>query len=949
MKNNILTELLLDTGWESISDKRLNRDKITITRGRSGSGGTAGPGSSNATLNNAQGLLSPRNPQSPLYGQIGRNTPIRHSIGIGQYGLVVDGTSTPGPGSGAETVDKAALDITGDIDIRVDLEVNAPSTWLGAPADFDLASKIGPDADPSRSWTLIMINGTIRLQWFPLGTVASLKSAVSDPLIGAATGRRAIRATLDVDNGAAGNTVTFYTAATIAGPWVQLGAPVVQAGTTAIFNSNAPVRIGGAAVQSLYTWSEPAWSTYYAAEIRNGINGTIVAAPNFAAQPLDPGPFGSATFADGLGNDWVMKGSTAPSSVARIWWGDVRVRAAHEIAELPPRWDPSHSDKYVPVVANGVLRRYGQGKSPVATGLRDFVLARPQALTSYFPLNGGEGTLYSLNLGATYYLSTRFYGQSVLNGANIQNPVFTYGKDMGPKWLGTGMELNATGNAYMRGDCGTGDPNCAFDFLFQSPSLGVLTVQLQDYNVNVWSLVLDTSTNDGTLQVSFTDPNVGPIGFLTVGPFTELQDANIHHCRFQLTTVGADTQFAVYIDGTLRSSGTMSAYTWNGTALFRLFYSRYLGQTVMNLAHLILWAEANPANIPAIADVVEAAFGYAGETAGDRITRVCADGNIPLKVIGALATTTPMGPQFSETRLAQLRDAEATDFGILTEQRDALGLLYRTRASMYAQTPAVTIDYSAKVVAPPFEPTDDDQATRNDVTASRRDGGSYQITQTTGRMSISDPPAGIGQYEDEITVNVQTDAQLPGAASWWLRLGTVDAARFPAVTFNLAAAEITPTLRDQLLALEVGDRLPITNITAADLPDSLDLIIQGSTETFDNSTWSITFNCAPGQPYQVAKFDTARYDAEGSVLTADINTTATSFQVSQTATSLWTTQVSAFPFDINVDGERMTVGAITSSTSPQTFNPVTRSVNGVVKTHKANAAVRLWDTPRYAY
>lgn len=945
MKNHVLVELDLGSGWESVTDRRYNRSATTITRGRGAGEGNAAPSAANVTLNNTGGLFSPRNPSSPLYGLLGRNTPMKISVGRSAYGLVMDGTSTPSGGAAVQTTDKAQLDITGDLDIRVDYEVRAPSSW--ATGNFDLASKFGPDADASRSWTLMMFGDKVRLQWFSLGTVASLKTAnATAALPYPATGRVAIRATLDVDNGAAGNTVTFYTAPDISGPWTVLGAPVVQAGTTAVFASNGPLRIGGGAVQSLYTWSEPAFSTCYAAELRNGIGGALVAAPNFAEQAIDNGPFGNGVFVDGLGNDWSLEG--LPGKVARIWWGDVWSRSVTEIAELPPRWDPSHSDKYVPVVGNGVLRRYGQGKSPVTTGLRDFVLARPQALTSYYPLSGEEGTLYSLNLGATYHLSTRFFGQAVVG----QNPVFTYGKDMGASWLGTGMELNATGNAYMRGDCGTGDPNAAFDFLYQSQSLGVLTVQLQDYNVNVWSLVLDTSTNDGTLQVSFTDPAVGPIGFLTVGPFTELQDANLHHCRFQLSTVGADTQFAVYIDGVLRSSGTMAGYTWRGTALFRLFYTRYVNQTVVNIAHLVLWAEASAANIPAIADVVEAAFGYAGEKAGERITRVCADGNIPLEVIGDLADTTPMGPQFSEPRLAQIRDAEATDFGILTEQRDASGLLYRTRASMYAQAPAVTVDYSAKVVAPPFEPTDDDQATRNNVTASNRDGGSFQLTQTTGRMSISDPPVGIGEYEDEITVNVQTDAQLAGAASWWLRLGTLDAARFPAVTFNLASSEIQadPVLLAALLALEVGDRMVIENIEEADIPDTLDLIVQGSTETIDNTSWEITFNCNPGEPYQVAKFSNGqRYDADGSVLTAAIDDNDVSFQVSKTGTSLWTITPAAFPFDINIGGERMTVSGITGAASPQTVAISARAVNGVVKSHAINAPVRLWETPRYAY
>lgn len=72
----------------------------------------------------------------------------------------------------------------------------------------------------------------------------------------------------------------------------------------------------------------------------------------------------------------------------------------------------------------------------------------------------------------------------------------------------------------------------------------------------------------------------------------------------------------------LQSSGTMSGYTVNGNALFRLFYTRYVGQTVTNIAHLALWAEASAANIPAIDDVVAAAFGYVGETAGDHMDRV---------------------------------------------------------------------------------------------------------------------------------------------------------------------------------------------------------------------------------------------------------------------------------------------------------------------------------------
>jgi hypothetical protein len=939
MRNLILTELKLrSTDWANISTKRYNRDPITITRGRSATESAAGPSQANVTLNNTGGVFSPRNPNSPIARQFGRNTPLRVSVVRDDttLGMVVNGAGR------AQTNDSVPLSITGDLDIRAELE--PVSSW--SAANMDVASKFAFFTN-QLGWSLLIVGGRLRLNWWAGASAPPTMLAESSVVI-PGTGRQAIRVTLDVDNGAAGNTVTFYTAPSIAGPWAQFGTTIVQAGVTSIFDNALPVRVGAASATTSYSFGHSE-ATFYRFELRAGIGGTVVASPDFQSQPLDPVPFSSSTFSDAQGNSWSFTGSP---DAARIWYGKTWTRFAGEVAEWPPRWDPSHSDKYVPITANGILRRLGQGKAPVKTGLRDFIL-RPDnvdALAFYVPLEGAEGTVYSLNLAPmNQYLRTRFYPWSFTGAVN---PVYTYGRDMGASWIGSGMELNATSDlAAMYGDTVTGDQNVAYDMVFSSPSLGVLTLQLEDYSGMLWALVLDTPTNDGTLQVSFTDPATGPIGFATQGPFVELQDRNLHHLRFQLTKLGSDTQFDVYIDGTLRSTGAMSGYVLNGLSRFNLRYTRYVNQTVMNIAHIAVWANANAAQIPPIADTVAAAFGYAGETAAERMTRLCDEGGIGLTVIGDPAAATVMGPQFAEPRLAAIKDAESTDFGILTEKRDDLALLYRTRASMYAQDPAVTIDYSSRVVAPPFEPVDDDENTRNDVTASRRDGGSYNLTLTTGAMSVLDPPAGIGQYEDEVTVNVQTDAQLPGAASWWLKLGTLDAARFPSVTFNLAAAEIQsdPALLEAILALEVGDRMPITNIDAADIPDDVDLIVQGYTETIDNSTWTITFNCAPGEPYQVGQFGTAKFDHAGSTLNAAVTTTATTLALTTSAgDALWTVDPAAFPFDLNVEGERVTCTGITGAASPQNAT-VVRSVNGVVSAHSAGAPVKLWNTPRFAY
>lgn len=65
----------------------------------------------------------------------------------------------------------------------------------------------------------------------------------------------------------------------------------------------------------------------------------------------------------------------------------------------------------------------------------------------------------------------------------------------------------------------------------------------------------------------------------------------------------------------------------------------------------------------------------------------------------------------------------------------------------------------------------------------------------------------------------------------------------------------------------------------------------------------------------------------------------TSFTVTTASGYLWTTAAAQFPFNIMVGGERMTVTAISGASNPQTFT-VTRSVNGVVKSHAAGAEVR---------
>lgn len=609
-----------------------------------------------------------------------------------------------------------------------------------------------------------------------------------------------------------------------------------------------------------------------------------------------------------------------------------------DIPGIAPTWNEKHSNNFIQVDAYGILRRLGQGQPAVSNALKDWVLAQ-STLAAYYPLSGGEQTIYSQNIAPGKTGSFRGF-----NG-----PLFTYGVEMS-SWLGTGMELNdAPAPAYMEGTGGAVASNAAFDFVFQSSALGVLDLQLFPTLDSYWKVRLNTSGDAGTLQVSYYDDVNGLLTETATGVIPELQDTELHTCRFELQTVaGPNINYLVYIDGALVDSGTNSlGQTLQRVPLFRFNYDRFAPQTVMNMAHLTLWADNTAANMPAVADFHDAAMAYAGETAIDRITRVCDDGGIPILTSGTPSESMAMGTQFTETRLEQIRDCETTDMGILVEQRNAQGLLYLARTALYNQGSAFDLVYSAGQVFPPLEPVDDDQVTRNDVTATRRDGGSVRYTVDTGPLSTQDPPDGVGRYDTEVTVNVETDDQLDAVASWVASIGTLDKARWPSVTVNLNSPNIPEALADNIKDADIGDMFTITGMDAAFVYDDVNLIIVGYTENIDPFVHTITFNCMPAEPYEVfvAEDDGSRISSgETSELNASMTTTQTTMSVlSADATTLWTTAGGDMPISVMVGGEEIAVGAISGTTpgSAQTFSSLTRSVNGVVKTHEVDEIVRL--------
>ena len=223
----------------------------------------------------------------------------------------------------ASTPDAAILDITGDIDVRIDL---TPALWGGGIFQ-SVISKF--QAAAQQSWLFQIIDtGALTFLWSTTG--ADLLQAFSTAVVPFEHGHRgAIRAVLDVNNGAAGRTIRFYTASTLTGPWTQLGADVVQGGVTSIFNSTTAVVVGG------HSGTAEFRGIVHAAEVRNGIDGTVVANPNFSAQAA-----GVTSFADAAGRTWTVAapGGTITAATTAASSIDLTPAAWDELPELIDDW-----------------------------------------------------------------------------------------------------------------------------------------------------------------------------------------------------------------------------------------------------------------------------------------------------------------------------------------------------------------------------------------------------------------------------------------------------------------------------------------------------------------------------------------------------------------------------------------------------------------------------------
>lgn len=569
-----------------------------------------------------------------------------------------------------------------------------------------------------------------------------------------------------------------------------------------------------------------------------------------------------------------------------------------------------------PIVASGRLRRLQTRTKPLRSALTRTVSAMT-GLLAHWPLEDGSVASYAAATSSAVPALTRtgtLTFASASPGGCGPLPDFTGGGSLQASMVGTATGAIEVGFVFRA--LQTVDP---IEPLLWRTSTG---------------MVLSLFANAGSTQFTVQPAAGGGVGGSTVGA-QNLLDGLWHSVQLTAKQNGADVDVCVTIDGVAVPTPALATATLGGFRFIQPGANELPTDLVQkyNLGglYVVTPTTLTPASAATFAAAVD---GFAGETAAAREARLFAELGITGTVTtGTLGTVQAMGPQGVAAPAPILQDAEKTDGGRLHDGGHLGRLVYLSNSVRYNQAVGLALDYLQGHLKDTLRGTFDDQGIVTDSELSRPSGSSAEYAVTSVE----------GEYDEGLTVNVDTDTQLPYIAQQHVAVGTFADMRFPIVDVDLIAS---PGLAQQIVATAVGTRVSISNLPVPKYPPGVvDLFIEGYTETISARTWRLAFACTPGGIYRAAVIqDSANpwlVDAGSSALNAGITATVTSVAIKTTSGPLWSTSGADYPALVLCDGEEMRITAMAGGASPQTAT-VVRSINGVVKAHSANAAVGLY-------
>lgn len=837
----LVSEILIDGNWVEISrvggasrvGHGSSAQQVNISRGRRDIQGTVPPTSCDFVINNRDGLFTNDNPLSPYYKKLPIFTQVRHRIedsSLAGYFLFSGGANNR-----ITTPDTPALDVTGDLDLRIEID---PHTWDGLDTSGDgipelrvLASKAGNSSSEISWYWALQGDGQMYFFWTTGGTLASTPGVRNNVTRFPVTSQRmALRVTVDVDNGAGQNATAFYYSSSIDGPWTLLSTST-GTGVSSIYSGTGTLQVGGAVTN--YINHRQFGGRLYAFQMRNGINGTVVANLD-ARQMLPPG---TTSFTDSATRVWTL---TTPTMITLL---SDKVRFHGEMEAMPQEWDSTGVDCWVPVHAADVLQRLGNDSAPLEDAITQY-LRRYTTITGHWPLTDGAAT------------DAPFSAVSGVGSGQSVNYNYVTSSDLPGS---TGYAAAQGVGSFIRGQGRTTPPSGIAGALWwmRNPTLpapgvaltetDVISFNTTGSNVKWWKINMSTKENmilygygtDGT-QIAYAGfgngyPVFDPTRWYAISLTLVQNGANIDYSLSWCNYDRPETFFG-FTQSVAGTAGRINGWTATSQA----------NAPDTQLAHMTLLQE----NVYlGGTDTVNASSAFTGERAADRVRRVCSDSGIPVVIEGAAESSSRLGPQPVDTLLNVLRDAEKTDGGMLIGTRSRLGITYVTRNRISQQFRSGSFSHDASHFSAPPKPVPDSFGVVNDATVSRRVGGG------SARAIVQGGPRGtaaIGTVASSDTVNVINLSNALDIASWNAALGTFDAPRYPSVPFRLERKDslLGSPLAAQIAGLDAGRYFEIADLPPHQAPGPIELLVQGYSEVLGNRTMQLDFSSSAFGPWR---------------------------------------------------------------------------------------------------
>jgi hypothetical protein len=869
-------EIWVNGAWTDITSYVFGHDRaeIVIDQGSSSESGSAQPCRVDMEINNRDGRFSPLNATGPYYGSLGLNTPLRI------YKQLIS--------AGFATVVSSAWP---DTDTPVMSWTTFEAGGVIAASDYSSSSGRGNHSVPAaNAYRSTYLAGT---DYQECDVTVDLKLDTTN-----ITGEQVSWAVL-----LGGETTSdYYSLAVELQTDETFFLSLLKNGVTYIDFENI-------------TDSGLVHTTAQVLRLRVQLEGWHIRAKLWASTGSEPAEwmFDARTTED-VPFGWIglqskrWTGNTNGTLVFSYDNLDVKLYLfAGEVAEWPNQRDETGNDVYSPITAAGLMRRVGAANKPIQSPIRGFVNTQPIPATSvvgYWALEErskarsgspdiGTGPAVIVDTQATPTAHDQQWGNGSVPAWLY--PTFAF---YGDGWLQAPVSI--PGFTAIRG--------WRWEFAVKPASSGdwAVTLQCQTYN---WVLTFKPATK--VVTVRKPDLSTLDVDFTS----TVLFDGGMHILEFGVHQDGADIDFQIATDEGAGATLGSIAGTVEPLWLWYVSGSTHV-DSPSTIGHVVVW-DAD-FTFGGTVETWDALAGLPGETAIDRMDRLCALESVPFYSSGDAAVSAALGPQSLSALSGQLDSIAETDGGILFDTRSTLGMMYRGLSNIVNQSPTVTLDYAAGELVAPLDPQFDDRNIINRVRASSESGGEYEVIQTTGPMSTL-PPAegGAGEYFGTVQVNTYLDDQLPHVAGWRVRQGTLHEMRYPSVSVNLVRAALSAAKVNRLLQTRVGDRIDLDN-----LPDDHGAgtavrgqLVRGFQTRINRFSQSMTFYTVPASGYEVAEADdgVSKAGAAASYLASSPTSGATSFTVKSLDGTRWTTDAGQMPLLVTIGGEDMSVGAVSDS------------------------------------